>query len=128
MKHQKLVRKQDGFTLIEIIAVLFIISILATVFTQKYIDIGTTSMHRAIDSGIMELNSRENLTWVNKVISNSGYDNDQNIVNAMDYNLGDGYTWSVAPSKTGGTVEFYGLSVPLTRTESDISQPAVWSL
>ena len=128
MKHQKFARKQDGFTLIEIIVVLVIISILATVAMPKYIDIGTASMHKAIDAGIMELNSRENLTWANKVISNSGYDNDQNMVNAIDYNLGDGYIWSVAPSQTGGTVEFQELSASLTRTESDISKPAVWSL
>ena len=102
-------------------------SVLTTVFIQKYTDIGTTAMQRAIDAGIVELNSRENLTWANQVISNSGYNNDQDIVNAMVYNLGSGYTWSVAPSKTGGTAEFQGLNVPLNRTESDISQPAVWS-
>lgn len=127
MKHQKIIKNQNGFTLIEIIAVLVIISVLGTVFIQKYTDLGTASMHSAIDAGIMELNSRENLTWANQVISNAGYDDDQNIVNAMDYNLRGGYAWSVAPSKTGGTAEFQGLNVPLTRTESDISQPAVWS-
>ena len=128
MKHQKLARKQDGFTLIEIIVVLVIMSILVSLFTRKYINVTTASMYKAIETGIVDLNSRENLTWTKKIISNSGYDNDQNIVNAIDYNLGDGYTWSVAPSQTGGTLEFQELSAPLSRTESDISKPAVWSL
>ncbi len=128
MKHQKLSRKQDGFTLVEIIVVLAIMSTIAILITQKYIDVATASMYKAIETGIVELNSRESITWTKKIISNSGYDNDQNIVNAMNYDLGDGYTWSVAPSQTGGTIEFQGLSASLNRTESDISKPAVWSL
>lgn len=128
MKHQKLSRKQDGFTLVEIIVVLAIMSTIAILITQKYIDVATASMYKAIETGIVELNSRESITWTKKIISNSGYDNDQNIVNAMNYDLGDGYTWRVAPSQTGGTIEFQGLSASLNRTESDISKPAVWSL
>jgi len=108
--------------------VLIILGILASVAVARFNDLEDTSKQVAIDSAISDLNGRESLTWANHKISTTGYVDDQNIVNAIDYNLGDGYTWSVAPSQTGGTVEFQGLSVPLTRTESDISQPAVWSL
>ena len=128
MKHQKLSRKQDGFTLVEIIVVLAIMSTIAILITQKYIDVATASMYKAIETEIVKLNSRESITWTKKIISNSGYDNDQNIVNDINYDLGDGYTWSIAPSQTGGTIEFQGLSASLTRAESDISKPAVWSL
>ena len=108
--------------------VLIILGILASVAVTRYNDLEDNSKQIAIDSAISDLNGRENLTWANQKLSTTGYDNDQNIVNAIDYNLGDGYTWSIAPSQTGGTVEFQGLSAPLTRTESDISKPAVWSL
>ena len=108
--------------------VLIILGILASVAVTRYNDLEDNSKQIAIDSAISDLNGRENLTWANQKLSTTGYDNDQNIVNAIDYNLGDSYTWSIAPSQTGGTVEFQGLSAPLTRTESDISKPAVWSL
>ena len=107
--------------------VLIILGILASVAVARFNDLEDNSMRIAIDSAISDLNGRENLTWANHKISTTGYVDDQNIVNAIDYNLEGGYTWSVAPSQTGGTLEFQGLSAPLTRTESDISQPAVWS-
>jgi len=108
--------------------VLIILGILASVAVSRFNNLEDNSKQTAIDSAISDLNARESLTWANQKISTTGYVDDQNIVNAIDYNLGDGYTWSVVPSQTGGTVEFQGLSAPLTRTESDISQPAVWSL
>ena len=108
--------------------VLIILGILASVAVSRFNDLEDSSKQRAIDSVIPDLNGRESLTWANQKFSTTGYVDDQSIVNAIDYNLGDGYTWTVAPSQTGGTVEFQGLSAPLTRTESDISQPAVWSL
>jgi hypothetical protein len=108
--------------------VLIILGILASVAVARYNGLEENSKQIAIDSAISDLNGRETLTWANQKLSTTGYDNDQNIVNAIDYNLGDGYTWSIAPSQTGGTLEFQGLSAPLTRTESDISKPAVWSL
>jgi len=108
--------------------VLIILGILASVAVARYNGLEENSKQIAIDSAISDLNGRESLTWANQKLSTTGYDNDQNIVTAIDYNLGDGYTWIIAPSQTGGTLEFQGLSAPLTRTESDISKPAVWSL
>ena len=107
--------------------VLIILGILASVAVARYNDLEDNSRQIAIDSAISDLNGRENLTWANQKLSTTGYDNDQNIVNAIDYNLGDSYTWSIAPSQTGGTVEFQGLSVAINRTPSTAAQPAVWS-
>jgi len=104
------------------------LGILASVAVSRFNNLEDNSKQRAIDSVIPDLNGRESLTWANHKFSTTGYLDDQNIVNAIDYNLGDSYTWIVAPSQTGGTVEFKGLSAPLTRTESDTSEPAVWSL
>jgi len=106
--------------------VLIILGILASVAITRYIDLEDNSKQIAIDSAISDLNGRENLAWANQKLSTTGYVDDQNIVNAIDYNLGDGYTWSVAPSQTGGTVEFKGLSVAINRTPSTADQPAFW--
>ena len=114
MKHQKSFRNKDGFTLVEIIAVLIILGILASVAVPRYIDLEDSSKQTAIDSVISELNGRESLTWANQKIS-TGYDDDQKILDAFDYNLGSHYTWTVPPDKLGGTFEFKGLSVAINR-------------
>jgi len=121
------ISNQKGFTLIEIIAVLLILSFLAAVAVPRYIDIETNSKQKNIDGAISELNGRENLNWANQKLSASGYDDDQKLIDAMDYNLGGDYTWTAGPTESGGTIEFKGLSEGLSRTQSTVSQPAVWS-
>ena len=126
MKYQKLLQNQKGFTLVEIIAVLIILGVLSSVAVPRYIDLEDNSKQRAIDSAISELNSRESLTWSNQKISTTGYDDDQKVLDAMDYNLSSHYTWTVPPDKLGGTFEFKGLSVALNRIPSTVAEPAVW--
>ncbi len=127
MKQQKILRNQEGFTLVEIIAVMIILGILSAVAVPRYIDLEANSKQRAIDGGISELNGRESLTWANQKISATGYDDDQKVIEATDYNLGGDYIWTAAPTKSGGSLEFKGLPVGLSRNPSTVSQPAVWS-
>ena len=106
--------------------VLIILGILASVAVLRYNDLEDNSKQIAIDSAISDLNGRESLTWANQKISTTGYNDDQDVLDVFDYNLGSHYTWTVPPDKFGGTLEFKGLSVAINRTPSTAAQPAFW--
>jgi prepilin-type N-terminal cleavage/methylation domain-containing protein len=120
---------ESGFTLLEIIATLVILSILAAVAIPRYISLDDSAKQKAIDAGIAELNGRETLMWSNLKISESGYRDDTHLFGQMDTTLGHDYSWEGgAPTSSGGTLRFR-LSTPvsLSRNGSTSEYPAEWS-
>ena len=120
---------EHGFTLLEIIAVLVILSILAAIAVPKYVSLDESARQKGIDAGIAELNGRETLTWSNEKISNSGWVNDERTFGLIDPFLSNEYEWADGDPKIGGgTLSFKeSNAVSLTRNESTSVKPGSWS-
>jgi prepilin-type N-terminal cleavage/methylation domain-containing protein len=118
-----------GFTLLEIIATMVILSILAGLAIPRYISLDESARQRAIVAGTAELNGRETLSWSNEKISLSGWISDAKTFRLVDPFLGAEYEWATDdPDQSGGILTFKkSASVSLSRAESTNVQPGSWS-
>lgn len=125
----RVVGNRSGFTLIEIITVLIILSVLAAIAVPKYIDLDAFAKEHGIDAGIAEMNGRESLVWANiKLASPSGWQNDAQVFSFIDDDLGLDYAWIVGPDAAGGTLSFQtDVTAELERSPSESGKPAHWS-
>lgn len=127
MRSKLILNKQQGFTLIEILAVLVLLGVLAAVAVPKYISLTDEAKNKAVAAGITALNARETQAWGKAKLSGSGWVNDTAIFVTINTDLGTDYSWSVTPTVTGGELQFQtGTGVGLTRTASSSSSPGNW--
>jgi prepilin-type N-terminal cleavage/methylation domain-containing protein len=117
---------EGGFTLIEILASLVIISVLAAVGIQKYDQISESAKLRVLEKGLHELNSREMVTWTIVKISNEGYHSDAELFATLDKTI-DGYRWAEGPNPAGGKLEMQGRAISLARSASTTTSSGRWS-
>ena len=121
------ISNKKGFTLIEVTAVMVIMSVLVSMGIKKLDLLSHSAADRVLEQGVRELNTRETLTWTHIKLSDSGWDTDANIFAAVDTNLGPEFKWTIEPTIHGGTLSFRSRSIPLTRIESSSSSVGRWN-
>jgi prepilin-type N-terminal cleavage/methylation domain-containing protein len=126
MSSKFILQNPNGFTLIELMAIMVIIGVLGAVGFSKADAISGTAIQRVFEDTLSELNSRERVTWTNAKLSDSGWVDDRNIFSQIDFNLGSGYQWSPMPDPTGGRLHFRSQAISLQRTPSTPTSWARW--
>jgi MSHA pilin protein MshA len=120
---------QKGFTLVEIIAVLIILGILAAVAVPKFINLNAGD--KMITQAAAELTCREKLVWVNTRLASQINVTEETIdlvvFNTMNYDVGIGATWVSGPSRDGGTLSVDTARVALVRSKATLAAPAMWN-
>jgi prepilin-type N-terminal cleavage/methylation domain-containing protein len=119
-------RNRRGFTLIEMIAVMIILSIVVSVAIQKFDTISDTAAEQALKAGERELNVREALTWTDIKISSAGWASDEEVFGKMDTDLGPDYRWNPGPTADGGTLHFRSRPKVLNRIHSSFISAGNW--
>ena len=126
----KTIKNQKGFTLIEIIAVLIILGILAAVAVPKYIDMQGEAKKAAVKGQIAEMKSTLNLAYAKQFLSTGTKPTDAaNIVSeaSMGTTMGlapDNWTVSATASGTNAVV----LSVTARGGDGAYIADGTWSL
>ncbi|MDB4442866.1 prepilin-type N-terminal cleavage/methylation domain-containing protein [bacterium] len=123
-KHFKLTEK--GFTLLELMSVLVIMGVIFSIAIKKYDLLSDSASITALEVGIRELNTQETLVWIDMKLSDTGWTADVDVYNAVEQNLGEGYSWNPSPTITGGTLYHRSQSVVLVRNQSTRRTVGSW--
>ena len=120
------IRNQQGFTLIEMISMMIIKGVLASVAIQKFDVLSETAAEQALKVGVRELNVRESLSWTDLKISSVGWTNDNVTFAKVGTDLGTDYRWNPGPTVDGGTLHFRSKPKALDRSHSTSISAGNW--
>ena len=126
MKNIALVANRNGFTLLELLSVLVIMSVMLSVGIKKFDLLSDTASITALKEGVRELNTQETLVWTQIKLSDTDWTSDADVFNSMDKNLGQGYRWNPGPNIGGGTLHYKSRSIVLVRNESTRNSVGSW--
>ena len=119
-----------GFTLIEIMAVLIIIGVIAGAVIWTFDVFNKGSTDKLAQIVVADLNEREKLEWMDAKLG-PGWIDDATFFGDMKargvYDLGKS-KWQSGPTNQGGTLILNGNEVVLKRENSESTMPGKWSL
>ena len=126
LKNQFRVGDQKGFTFIELISMMVIMSMMVSVAIKKLDLISDSASITALQSGIRELNTRETVAWAKIKLNDSGYTIDADVYNTVDKIISRDYSWNPGPDISGGRLHFKSRFVDLNRTPSTATSVGSW--
>ena len=100
-----LLKRADGFTLIEIVGVMVIIGLLSSIGAAKVLDTDTAAKQAAIQTAVIDLNGLERLSWSQIKLSDSNWTTDDQVFASLNTDLGAEYHW-ISLGAAGGTLKF----------------------
>jgi prepilin-type N-terminal cleavage/methylation domain-containing protein len=117
---------KNGFTLIEVMSVIVIMSVMLSVGIKKLDVLSKTAADRVLENVVRELNARETLVWTKIKLSDSGWTNDADVFAQIDKDLGSEFDWAVEPNDSGGTLQFRSRPIILKRIASTNASVGRW--
>ena len=121
MKKKNILKNEKGFTLIEIIAVLVIMGILAAVAIPKFFDLQTKAREKAVYTAVSELKVRVNQYFAKQLLT--GYTFGEINYLAADVGIDIGEDFSIqnwTPGAIGATIISFDVLYPANSTPNKL--------